>query len=208
MAVAGGCMVAHGKTDHYRPGQSPYQAAGAGTAMRARRPPNLAPAIHGIAEDLPLDDQSVDASMALVIVHQWANLRKGLSELCRVTRDPVLILTFDREALDRYWLAHHVPELIAVEYRRYPPLQTVCSQLRGAVQIHTVPIPIDCLDGFTEAFYAHLERFLDPNFRKAQSAWGFVDKEVEECYGEWRDKPFYKGSLRLIISGPAAGNSF
>src|SRR6266545_1865771 len=31
-------------------------------AMRAQRPPRLTPAIHGIAEALPLDDQSVDAS--------------------------------------------------------------------------------------------------------------------------------------------------
>ena len=45
-------------------------------AMRAQRPKHLAPAIHGIAEQLPLDDKSVDASMALVTVHQWQNLER------------------------------------------------------------------------------------------------------------------------------------
>ena len=187
--------------------------------MRAQRPAHLAPAIHGLAEDLPLDDQSVDASMALVTVHQWSNLVKGLSELCRVTRGPILILTFDREALDRYWLADYVPELIAVEYRRYPPLAKIVEGLRGSVQIQTVPIPIDGLDGFTEAFYARPERFLDPKIRRAQSAWGFVDRETEDRfartleedlrsgawdqrYGKWREKPFYEGSLRMIVSNP------
>src|ERR1700722_20642195 len=34
-------------------------------AMRAQRPPHLSPAIHGIAENLPFDDQSIDASMAM-----------------------------------------------------------------------------------------------------------------------------------------------
>src|SRR5687767_12720094 len=53
--------------------------------MRAQRPGHLAPAIHGIAEQLPLDDQSVDASMALVTVHQWRDLDHGLRELRRVT---------------------------------------------------------------------------------------------------------------------------
>jgi ubiquinone/menaquinone biosynthesis C-methylase UbiE len=73
-------------------------------AMRAQRPSHLAPAIHGIAEQLPLDDQSVDASMALVTVHQWRNLDQELRELRRVTRGPIVVLTFDGDALDRYWL--------------------------------------------------------------------------------------------------------
>jgi hypothetical protein len=189
-------------------------------AMRAQRPAHLAPAIHGMAEELPLDNQSVDASMALVTVHQWSSLSQGLSELCRVTRGPIVILTFDRDALDRYWLADYVPELIAVEYRRYPPLATIRDGLRGTVQIDTVPIPIDCIDGFTEAFYARPERFLEPSVRMAQSAWGFVDKQIQERfartlaedlqsgawderYSDWRKKPFYEGSLRLIVSHPA-----
>jgi hypothetical protein len=193
-------------------------------AMRAQRPEHLVPAIHGIAEELALDDQSVDASMALVTVHQWSNLGKGLSELCRVTRGPIVILTFDRDALDRYWLADYVPELMAVEYHRYPPLQTIRDGLRGIVQTHPVPIPIDCVDGFTEAFYARPERFLEPNVRRAQSAWGFVDKQIQEHfartlaedlqsgawdekYGNWRKKPFYEGSLRLIVSHPSTDNT-
>lgn len=40
-------------------------------AMRAQRPAHLAPAIHGVAEQLPFDDDSVDAAMAMVTVHQW-----------------------------------------------------------------------------------------------------------------------------------------
>lgn len=51
-------------------------------AMRAA---HLVPAIHGITEELALDDQLVDASMAMVTVHQWSNLNNGLSELCRVS---------------------------------------------------------------------------------------------------------------------------
>src|SRR5690348_10576547 len=63
--------------------------------MRSQRPPHLAPAIPAIAERLPLGDGSVDAAMATLTVHQWQNLDRGLAELVRVTRGPIVILTFD-----------------------------------------------------------------------------------------------------------------
>ena len=187
-------------------------------AMRAQRPAHLSPAIHAVAENLPLDDQSFDASMALVTVHQWPDLQKGLSELCRVTRDRILVLTFDGDALDRYWLADYVPELISVERGRYPSISLLRAGL-GITKIQVIPVPIDCLDGFTEAFYARPERFLDLTVRRSQSAWGFVADEIQERfvtnlsndlrsgawderYGKLRQQPFFEGSLRLLVSYP------
>jgi hypothetical protein len=185
--------------------------------MRAQRPPNLFPAIRGFAEELPLDDQSVDAAMALVTVHQWADRHKGLQEMRRVTRGPVIVLTFDGDALHKFWLVDYSPELIAAERRRYPAIDSIVKQLGGKAQVRTVPIPSDCTDGFTEAFYARPERFLEPTVRRAQSAWGFISaseqaRAVEGLkvdldsgawdakYGDWRQKPFFEGSMRLIVS--------
>ena len=82
-----------------------------------------------------------------------------------------------------------------------------------------MPLPGDCTDGFTEAFYARPERLLDPAVRRAQSSWGFVDPAVEPRfekalaadlasgawdarYRAWRDLPEYEGSLRLIVGWP------
>jgi hypothetical protein len=186
-------------------------------SMRAQRPAGLSPAIDGVAEKLPLDDKSVDASMALVTVHQWTDLAKGLGELRRVTRGPIVIMTFDRDALDAYWLAKYAPELIAAEHRRYPPIEKILSGLGGRTKVTTIPVPIDCVDGFTEAFYARPERFLDPAVRRSQSAWGFVANEDQERfvkdlsgdlesgvweqkYGEWRKLPHFEGSMRLIVA--------
>jgi len=187
--------------------------------MRAQRPSHLAPAIDGVAENLPLDAQSVDASMAMVTVHQWPDCKKGLSELRRVTRDRIVVLTFDGEALDRFWLVDYVPELIAAERRRYPAIDLICECLGGKTEVQTVSVPIDCVDGFTEAFYARPERFLDSMVRRSQSAWGFVEEKVQERfvkdlgddlqsgawdqkYGKWRQQAFFEGSLRLIVSRP------
>jgi hypothetical protein len=205
----------------YEPEDRHVVAIEPSAAMRAQRPRHLAPAICGVAEHLPLGDQSVDASMALVTVHQWRELVQGLGELRRVTRGPIVVLTFDGDELERYWLAEYAPELIAVERRRYPAIRAIAEALGGSIEVQTVPIPIDCVDGFTEAFYARPEKFLDPAVRRSQSAWSFVSDDDQqrfvrrleddlrsgvwdEKFDEWRHKPYFEGSLRLLVSGPAA----
>jgi SAM-dependent methyltransferase len=201
----------------YEPTDRYVLAVEPSAAMRAQRPPGSAPAIRGVAEDLPLDDASVDAAMAMVTIHQWHDLAAGLRELRRVTRGPVVILTFEGDLLDRFWLADYAPELVAVERRRYPPMAAIEAGLGTPCAIQPIPIPIDCVDGFSEAFYARPERLLDPQVRAAQSAWGFVaasaveraiqslsddlqDGTWDSRYGRFRTLPLFEGSLRLIIS--------
>jgi hypothetical protein len=185
--------------------------------MRSQRPAHLARAIHGVAEHLPLDDQSMDAAMALITVHQWRDLHRGLQELRRVTCGPIAILTFDGDALDRFWLSHYAPELVLVERRRYPAINFISRELGGEVNVQPIPIPMDCSDGFSEAFYARPEAFLDDRVRDSQSAWGFLPSTVhtrivnalaqdlltgawDRQFGQWRNTPYFDGSLRLIVS--------
>ncbi|MGF1425071.1 hypothetical protein [Kitasatospora sp. LaBMicrA B282] len=80
-----------------------------------------------------------------------------------------------------------------------------------------VPIPVDCTDGFNEAYYARPEMLLDPGARQACSAWSFVDEQVRDRFaadlrgdldsGAWdarfgalRQLPFYEGSLVAVRS--------
>lgn len=200
----------------YEPADRHVLAVEPSAAMRAQRPAHLAPAIDAVAEDLPLDDDSVDASMAVVTVHQWSEWARGLAEVRRVTRRPVVLLTFDREALHRFWLAAYVPELIESERRRFPSIAAVRAAIGERTEVRPVPVPIDCVDGFVEAYYARPEAFLDPAVRCGQSAWRFVDDTVEERAvarlqedlesGEWdrrhgalRTRPQFEGSLRLVV---------
>ena len=85
----------------YEPEDRYVTAVEPSAAMRAQRPRHLAPAIDATAERLPFDDDSFDAAMATVTIHQWADLDAGLRELRRVSRGPVVILTFDGDALAR-----------------------------------------------------------------------------------------------------------
>jgi SAM-dependent methyltransferase len=185
--------------------------------MRAQR---RTPAVIGVAEDLPFDDDSFDAAMATITIHQWPDLQRGLRELRRVARGPVVILTFDGAAMRDHWLDEYVPELFAAESARDPGIERVLEILGGRAAITVVPIPIDCTDGFIEAYYARPEALLDPEVRAAQSAWAFADPAAVErglqrlrdalASGEWdarhghlRTQPEYLGALRLLQVDPA-----
>jgi SAM-dependent methyltransferase len=184
--------------------------------MRAQRPPHLSPAIDGVAEALPFDDGAFDASLASITVHQWTDFARGLREMRRVTRGPVVVMTFDGDGLHRFWLGDYVPELLDAERRRFPAIDAIRSALGGSTEVEVAPIPADCADEFTEALYARPERFLDEAVRRSQSAWAFVEPAVQERfvralgddlrsgswderYGSWRRRPHYDGSLRLVV---------
>ncbi len=186
-------------------------------AMRSQRPRRAAPAIDATAEQLPFDEDSFDAAMALISVHQWPHPERGLREMRRVSRELVLVMTFDGRQLDRLWLGEYFPELFVAERRRYPAIEDIARTLGGDVDVLPVNIPADCTDGFTEAYYARPEAFLDPEVRRAQSAWAFVSPQVvergvqklrddlasgrwEERHGHLRNQPQFTGALRLIIS--------
>jgi hypothetical protein len=185
--------------------------------MRAQR---RTPAVIAVAEDLPFDDDSFDAAMATITIHQWPDLERGLTELRRVARGPVVILTFHGPAMHDFWLDDYIPELFEAENARDPGIERVVGILGGRAAITPVPIPIDCVDGFVEAYYARPEAFLDPEVRAAQSVWAFADPAAIERglhrlgedletgawdarHGHLRTQPEYVGALRLLQVDPA-----
>jgi SAM-dependent methyltransferase len=203
-------------TGSYEPADRYVVAVEPSAAMRAQRVGRV-PAVDAVAESLPFDDRAFDAAMAMVTIHQWRDLAAGLRELRRVSRGPVVILTFTDDTLSDFWLEDYVPDMIAREGARMPPLSRVASLLGGDVTVSPVPIPFDCADGFIEAFYGRPEAFLDPSVRAAQSAWASVDPSYVEramsalradlASGAWdarngalRSAPTYLGSMRLVVA--------
>jgi len=184
--------------------------------MRRKRS-TTRPAVIGSAEQLPFDDKSFDASMAIFTIHHWKDLRRGLEEMRRVTRGPVVIVSCDPLRLYDFWMVEYGKEVLDIEARRYPAIDTVKGCFGEDTMVTSVSIPRDCRDGFQEAYYARPERLLDDHVRAAQSAWGFLSKDVEQDivhrlrtalrdgswdrqFGHFRTAPTFEGSLRLIIS--------
>jgi len=185
--------------------------------MRAQRPAHLAPAIDARAEALPLDDDAVDAAMAIFTVHHWDDRVAGLRELRRVARGPVVVLTLDIDVRARFWFfTDYLPEGLAEECGRFLPVDEIAGVLGGAL-VEPVPTPADCSDGFIEAYYARPEAYLDPAIRAGQSLWPLLRAGVErralaqleadlasgawdERHGHLREQPAHDGALRLVIA--------
>ena len=137
----------------YEPADKYVVAVEPSVVMRTQRMKNnKVPAINAKAGNLPFDDHSFDASMAMVTVHHWPDIDQGLKELRRVTKNQVIIMTFDPEQLDNFWNADYFPELIEVEKARYPTIDLIKKSLGGNCKVIPIPVPLDCSDGFQEAF--------------------------------------------------------
>ena len=72
-------------------------------SMREQRPAALPPAVDAAAEQLPFGDGAFDAAMSTFSVHQWSDLEAGLTEMRRVTRGPVVLLTCDPARVRDFW---------------------------------------------------------------------------------------------------------
>lgn len=205
-------------TGSYEPSDRWVLAVEPSAVMRAQRPPTAAPAIHGHAERLPLDDDAVDAAMAMITVHHWESPSVGLRELRRVARGPVVVLTLDLDALPP-WQHQYLGGCIAADAPFMPSIEDIRAALGDRTRVEHVPLPRDCVDGFIEAYYARPEALLDPVVRASQSVWrrlapgeeaqmvdrlarDLADGTWDRAHGPIRSLREYDGALRLVVSEP------
>ena len=228
-------------TGSYEPTDRHVVAVEPSAEMRARRDPALPPAIDATADALPFDDDTFEAALGVFTIHHWPDLDAGLAEVRRVTSGPVVLMTADPSALADLWLADYAPEFDTTERSRYPSLPRIAMALGVAapgapaagdpapagsdtpvagpaaprLDVRPLRIPLDCTDGFADAFYGRPEALLDPAVRNAQSAWSFVDGDAQsrfvsrlradldsgawdERHGHLRSQPEFTGSIRIL----------
>ncbi|MBZ0130742.1 MAG: class I SAM-dependent methyltransferase [Rhodobacteraceae bacterium] len=158
----------------YEPLNARVTAVEPSPEMIAQRPQSDAVVIQASAEALPFTDKSFDAAMAVLTVHHWQDQAQGLREMRRVTRGPVVILTYDPGFHD-FWLTDYLPELIALDDRQMPDLAEYARWL-GPVEVTPVPIPHDCSDGFLCANWRRPAAYLDAQVRAGSSSfWAIGD---------------------------------
>ncbi len=157
----------------YEPADRCVTAVEPSAEMIRQRGAAAASAVQGYAEDLPFGDKTFDASMAILTVHHWADKEKGLREMRRVTRGPVVLLTFDASH-QGFWLMDYFPQLVALDEAQMPKMTDYADWL-GPVEISPVPIPHDCTDGFLCAYWRRPSAYLDPRIRKAMSSFWALD---------------------------------
>lgn len=197
----------------YEPTDCQVTAIEPSQKMIDQRTPSEAKVLQGYAEDLPFDDNSFDASMAVLTLHHWTDKAKGLNEMRRVTRGPLVVLTFDPSNRD-CWLTDYLPELVALDEKIMPDMAMYETWL-GPVTIKPVPVPHDCTDGFLYAYWRRPAAYLDTKVTKAMSSFWAIARVDEalaqlrndlqsgawfEKYGDLADRTELDVGYRLVVS--------
>ena len=178
----------------YEPADKMVTAVEPSMAMIRQRRTPAASVVQGRAEELPFADDSFDACMAILTVHHWTDPAKGMAEMRRVTRGPIVILTYDPCFRD-FWLADYLPELVTLDEAQMPRMDAYAAWL-GSVEVRPVPIPHDCIDGFLAAHWRRPAAYLDPRVRAAISSfWALGDitaplrrLESDIASGAWAER--------------------
>lgn len=204
-------------TGSYELGDRRYVAVEPSRVMLRQHQPGAAPAVQGVAEHLPFANDAFDAAMAILTVHHWPDAARGLTEVRRVSRGPIVVLTWDAEQFaDTFWLVRdYLPEAALHEL----PLITLTRvrELLGPCRVEPVPVPHDCADGFFAAYWRRPERYLDPAVRAAISGLALLDPVVvdrmvtelgadlasgrwHERHGDLLDVDTYDHGYRLVVT--------
>ncbi len=144
-------------------------------------PPMAAPCIRGTAESLPVETASADAAMAILSVHHWTDLERGIREMARVARRRVVLLTWVPDAAS-FWLTEdYFPEILAHDRTIFPSapvLTAMLERLIGPTRLTPVPIPHDCADGMLCAYWRRPEAYLSADVRGAISSFGRINADT------------------------------
>ena len=162
----------------YEPAGRQITAIEPSAEMIQQRSASNATVIRGSAEDLPFDDKSFDASMAVLTIHHWSDQERGVMEMRRVTRDKIVFLTYD-PSFRGFWLADYFPALVTLDEGQMPQMANYEKWL-GSVEVSAVPIPHNCTDGFLAGYWRRPAAYLDERVRAAMSSfWALGDVSEE-----------------------------
>ena len=125
------------------------------------------------AEQLPFADSTFDAAMAILTIHHWPDWRAGVGEMRRVARGRVVILTWDPDHPGFWLVQDYFPEILEIDRVIVPRLAEI-ERVLGPCEIHPVPVPADCSDGFLGAYWRRPEMYLDTGARGAISAFARI----------------------------------
>jgi SAM-dependent methyltransferase len=199
-------------TGSYEPADREVTAVEPSIEMTRKRGHSAANCIQSSADDLPFDDDSFDAAMAILTIHHWPDKEAGLREIKRVTRGRIVLLTFDPAM--RPWLTDYFPELVKLDNAQMPIMSDYTRWL-GLVRVEPLLVPHDCSDGFLYAYWRRPEAYLDPGIRSGSSSFWTVEGvdvgleklsddlvtgEWDRLYGHLREVKAYDAGYRIVIA--------
>jgi SAM-dependent methyltransferase len=160
----------------YEPRDRSVVAVEPSRVMIAQRAPGAAPVVQAYAEALPFAEGAFDCALAVLTIHHWPDVERGVRALARVARERVLLLTWIPDVnSELFWLTDYVPEIAEMDRHLFPSIAQLAAWL-GPVRVIEVPIPHDCSDGFMCAYWRRPEAYLDAGVRHAISTFARIDE--------------------------------
>jgi SAM-dependent methyltransferase len=202
----------------YEPRDRDVVAVEPSRTMLAQRPPRAAPALRGVAEALPFADGAFDAVMAVLTLHHWTDLERGVAELRRVAARQVVFF-FEPAMSNAYWLVtDYFPDFVDLPSEQRAPGEARLRDLLDVRDVVVVPVPNDCTDGFGACFWNRPERYLDPDVQAGMSCMAQLPPDVlaariarlradldsgawDARHGHLRALDEFDGGYRICIGG-------
>jgi len=203
----------------YEPRDRPVVAVEPSLTMIRQRLAGSAPVVQASALELPFKDAAFAAALAVLTVHHWPERARGLTELARVVRDRVVLVTWDPASIG-FWLTEdYFPEVVTIDRRIFPTMEELGRTL-GRVDVHRLPIPHDCSDGFLGAYWRRPHAYLDASVRSAISTFtklrdpasslarlrqDLEDGTWERRYGRLLDQSELDLGYRIVVANVRLG---
>jgi len=143
----------------------------------------------GRAENIPMNDRSVDGIIVSLTIHHWPDLKKGFQELSRVAKPDsrIVIFTATPSQMKGYWLNHYFPNMMKDSMIQMPTFQTVVDAMaqRGFNVIATedYSIKADLEDLFLYSGKHKPELYLDKEVRHGISSFSSLANGEEVAAG-------------------------
>lgn len=136
------------------------------------------------AEALPFAAKTFDCVMAVLTIHHWDDVERGMAEMRRVARRRIVLLTWTALGAP-FWLVDYLPQIKLVDETVFPSVAQLRSWL-GPIRVIPVPIAHDCADGFLRAYWRRPEAYLDEGVRRGISTFARLTG-VDEGLARLRD---------------------
>ena len=181
----------------YEPMERDLIAVEPSRLMISQRPRSAPPVVQACAEFVPFRDGAFDVAMAILSIHHWSDIERGLLEARRVAKHEVVLLTWVGFGQD-FWLLDYLPQIREIDEKLFPSIEDL-AQILGPLQVIPVPIPHDCTDGFLCAYWRRPHAYLDEGVRSAISTFsrirdfeeGLRSLEKDLQSGEWKQRYYH-----------------
>ncbi len=128
------------------------------------------------AEKIPLPDDAVDGVVAMLSMHHFDDIKRGIQEMARISlTGKIVIFAFEQSKISDFWLTDYFPYFIGDTLDTFPSTQTIAETISQITQkeVEIIPflLPTNLSDLFAASGWCQPEIYLDAQVRNGISTF-------------------------------------